>query len=54
MGISGWVSGDFIQKAKPVFFRQLSVDVRDENIYNELTAWLNENMVEYYVLGGDD
>lgn len=52
-GTQGWVSADYIQK-KSSFFRQLTIDVDDENIYHDLTVWLVDHMIDFYVLGGDD
>ena len=50
---NGWVSADFIQQTK-VFFRQINVDIRDEDTYHDLTEWLVDHRVDFWVQGGED
>lgn len=53
-GQRGWVSARYIVEAKPPFYRQLSVDVYDENKYNRLIDWLQAAQIDFYIGNGDD
>lgn len=51
---SGWVSADFITVAEPEFYRQISVEISDEDTYHDLTVWLVDHNVDFWVQGGID